>query len=145
MNRDWDDNMDVRPEVLSGKICPYCDAPTVYVDSKEIYRGRSYGMMYLCRTCRAYVGVHKGSNQALGRLANEELRKMKNNAHEVFDQLWKGYMGKHPPRFRRNEAYDWLAKELGIPRELCHIGMFNCRMCQLTVDMVDLERHLVGI
>lgn len=45
-------------EIITGKVCPYCGKPTEYVDSSVIY-GRSYGMIYLCRDCRAYVGVHK--------------------------------------------------------------------------------------
>lgn len=48
--------------------CDYCGGPTEYVDSSVIY-GRSYGMIYLCRPCRAYVGVHRGTNKPLGRLA----------------------------------------------------------------------------
>ena len=46
--------------ILSGKICPYCGNRTEYVDSSVIY-GRSYGMIYLCWDCMAYVGVHKGT------------------------------------------------------------------------------------
>lgn len=75
-------------EIFTGKICPYCGKPTEYVDSSVIY-GRSYGMIYLCRDCRAYVGVHKGTDQALGRLANAELRKAKKEAHFYFDQIAK--------------------------------------------------------
>ena len=51
-------------ELLTGKICPYCGKPTEFVDSSVIY-GRSYGMIYLCRDCRAYVGVHKGTDLSL--------------------------------------------------------------------------------
>lgn len=59
--------------IFKGKVCPYCKEQTEYVDSACIY-GKSYGMIYLCRKCDAYVGVHKGTNKALGRLANKELR-----------------------------------------------------------------------
>lgn len=75
-------------EILTGKICPYCGKPTEYVDSSVIY-GYSYGMIYLCRDCRAYVGVHKGTDLALGRLANAELREAKKEAHFYFDQIAK--------------------------------------------------------
>ena len=97
-------------DVLSGKICPYCGNPTEYVDSSVIY-GRSYGMIYLCRDCRAYVGVHKGTDQALGRLANAELREAKKDAHL------------------------WLSIQLGIPREICHIGMFDVKDCKRVVEL----------
>ena len=35
--------------------CDYCGRETEYVDSKVIY-GKSYGKIYLCRNCMAYVG-----------------------------------------------------------------------------------------
>lgn len=74
--------------------CDYCGRETEYVDSKVIY-GKSYGKIYLCRNCMAYVGVHKGTDKPLGRLANAELRNWKKAAHAVFDPLWKygGFRG----------------------------------------------------
>ena len=103
-------------EILTGKICPYCGKPTEYVDSSIIY-GRSYGMIYLCRDCRAYVGVHKGTDQALGRLANAELREAKKEAHFYFDQIAKTNLinkiwKKHIPNMsNRNKAYLWLSNQ----------------------------------
>lgn len=92
--------------------CDYCGRETEYVDSKVIY-GKSYGKIYLCRNCMAYVGVHKGTDKPLGRLANAELRNWKKAAHAVFDPLWKY------GRFRghRNAAYAWLAQKMGLPVE----------------------------
>ena len=66
--------------------CDYCGRETEYVDSKVIY-GKSYGKIYLCRNCMAYVGVHKGTDKPLGRLANAELRNWKKAAHAVFDSV----------------------------------------------------------
>ena len=37
--------------------------------------GVDYGMIYYCPQCGAYVGVHKGTDRAKGRLANAELRR----------------------------------------------------------------------
>lgn len=127
-------------EILTGKICPYCGNPTEYVDSSVIY-GRSYGMIYLCRDCKAYVGVHKGTDQALGRLANAELREAKKEAHFYFDQIaktnlinkiWKKHI---PDTSNRNKAYLWLSNQLDIPRELCHIGMFDAEDCKRVVEL----------
>ena len=97
--------------------CDYCGRQAEYVDSKVVY-GKSYGMMYLCRNCMAYVGVHKGTDKPLGRLANAELRYWKKRAHAVFDPLWQR------GRFRghRNAAYGWLAQKMGLPVEKTHIG-----------------------
>ncbi|WP_278247013.1 zinc-finger-containing protein [Agathobaculum desmolans] len=69
-------------------ICNYCGRKAELVDSKVIY-GTSYGMMYLCRRCNAYVGCHKGTDRPLGRLADAELRYWKKAAHAVFDPLWR--------------------------------------------------------
>ena len=128
-------NYEPMNEILSGKVCPYCGKPTEYVDSSIVY-GRSYGMIYLCRDCRAYVGAHKGTDQALGRLANAELREAKKEAHFYFDQIaktnlinkiWKKHI---PNTSNRNKAYLWLSIQLGIPREICHIGMRHIYGCQ---------------
>lgn len=108
--------------ILSGKICPYCGRPTEFVDSVEIY-GVSYGMMYLCRPCNAHVGVHKGTDRALGRIATRNLRMLKREAHKYFDMIWElGYM-------KRSEAYSWLSNTLEIPVEYTHIGMFSEKTC----------------
>lgn len=64
-------------------ICPYCGRSAEFVDSIAVYR-RSYGMIYLCRPCDAYVGVHGRSDTPLGRLANAELRRWKIAAHDAF-------------------------------------------------------------
>ena len=70
--------------IMAGKICPYCGQPTEYVDSAAVYHGISYGMIYLCRKCDAYVGVHRGTDKALGRLANRSLREWKKTGSLLF-------------------------------------------------------------
>lgn len=119
-------------KVLQGRVCPYCGQPSVYVDSAEIYRGTSYGMIYLCRPCKAWVGVHKGTDEALGRLANADLREWKKKAHDAFDPLWKNRIIKN-----RHQAYQWLSKKLGIPRHLTHIGMFDISECRRIVELSE--------
>lgn len=127
-------------EILTGKICPYCGKRTEFVDSSVIY-GRSYGMIYLCRDCRAYVGVHKGTDRALGRLANKELREAKKEAHFYFDQIAKTNLinkiwNIHIPNMsNRNKAYLWLSNQLNIPYEFCHIGMFDIDCCKRVVEL----------
>jgi len=72
-------------------ICPYCGKNAVLTDSAVVYHGRSYGMIWLCRPCWAYVGTHKNSRKhaPLGRIANAELRDWKKKVHAAFDPLWK--------------------------------------------------------
>lgn len=112
--------------ILSGKKCPYCGGKTEYVDSSVIY-GISYGMIYLCRPCGAYCGVHRGTDISKGSLANRALRTSRKEAHEFFDKLWQL---KH---LSRHEAYKWLQEYLKIDKELVHIGMFNEAQCKEVV------------
>jgi hypothetical protein len=119
-----------REDIVSGKVCPYCYQKTECVDSAEVYR-RSYGPIHICRPCQAWVGVHKGSTVALGRLANAELRKLKQSVHAKFDPIWK--QGHHD----RNGAYAWLALRMEIHVEQCHIGMFNEKECWLALGLLE--------
>lgn len=114
--------------------CDYCGRKAEYVDSKVIY-GRSYGMIYLCRNCMAYVGVHKGSDKPLGRLANAELREWKKAAHHAFDPLWQ--YGEF--RGRRNAAYVWLAEKMHLPVDQTHIGMFDVGQCKQVINIMNEE------
>ncbi len=124
-------------------ICPYCNEPSKYVDSREVY-GRSYGMIYLCRPCDAYVGVHKGTDKPLGRLANKQLREWKKMAHAAFDPLWKAKFirrraenPEYKKHYARGSGYKWLAGQLGIDGKDCHIGMFDVDMCRRVVNLIN--------
>lgn len=117
--------------------CPYCGAAVVCKDSSIIY-GRSYGPVWMCSNwpkCDAYVGCQKGSNKPLGRLANPELRFWKKQAHTKFDKLWQ-----HGD-LSRTDAYTWLSKELSIPLDKCHIGMFDTDQCKAVCEAVKKFRQ----
>ena len=120
------------PLELLGLSCPYCGCPTALVDDSVIY-GRSYGSRcYICRPCDAWVGCHKGSDKALGRVANKELRKLKHQAHEAFDPIWKdNYLP-------RKAAYEILSIAFGLPPEQTHIGMFNEDMCSNVISLSNV-------
>ena len=123
------------------KTCPYCGNPTQYVDSSKVY-GRSFGMIYLCEPCKAWVGVHKGTNKALGILANAELRELKKQAHEYFDPLWQRKMKQGYSKGKaRRLAYQWLSEEMGT--DICdtHIGMFNVTQCKRVIALCKRYHH----
>lgn len=126
--------------IINGLKCPYCGSKTEYIDSLFVY-GKSYGMIYICKPCDAYVGVHKGTDKALGRLANKELREAKKQAHYYFDQIaktdlintiWDKYI---PDISNRSKAYLWLSKQLNISLELCHIGMMDVEQCNNVINI----------
>lgn len=121
--------------MIDGKTCPYCKAKTELVDSIEVY-SKSYGLIYLCRPCKSWVGVHKGTTESLGRLANAELREAKKKAHFYFDKLWRAKINYGFSKNKaRGKAYVWLSKELGIPAPETHIGWFDIDMCERVVSI----------
>lgn len=116
--------------------CPYCQQPASLVGGRAIYPHRPdlYGKrFYQCVPCGAWVGCHDGTQRALGRLANAELRRAKQSVHAAFDPHWRGVKKKHA-RFR---AYRRLARELGIPMEECHVGMFDVERCKAALLLVQ--------
>lgn len=118
-------------------ICPYCARPAVLTDSAVVY-GRTFGMVWLCTPCDAWVGCHKNSknHKPLGRLANKELRHWKVRAHAAFDPLWKRKMMAGSSKGKaRNAGYKWLAKRMGIKERDCHIGMFDVEQCRQAVKI----------
>jgi hypothetical protein len=127
--------------MFDGKTCPYCNQPTQYVDSKRVYT-KSYGMIYLCEPCGAWVGVHKGTNTALGRLANRELRKWKKDAHKYFDPLWQKKMKQVYSKTKaRHKAYTWLAEQMGLSIKDTHIGMFDVEQCKQVIEICKRYYH----
>lgn len=106
-------------------ICPYCQIETEWVENKEIY-GRNYGksyMIYLCRTCGAYIGCHNNTKDPLGTPANAELRLLRRTCHERFDSLWlSGSMS-------RRDAYKLLSKIMNKELNDSHFGMFTEEEC----------------
>ena len=116
-------------------ICPYCGAQAEYTDSKDIYHGHSYGMIYICRACDAYVGVHSGSDVPKGTLANAELRYWRRLAHAAFDPLLQSGAFYR----RRNAAYSWLSEKMELPKEVTHIGMFDVDVCKKVINIISRE------
>lgn len=117
-------------------ICPYCDNGAKLIDSKDYYsNGKSYGMMYLCKPCDATCGVHKTSNKPLGNLANKELRKLRREAHSLFDPLWQAKIRKDgcSKTKARRAGYKWLAGLLQLRPEHCHISWFSNEICKLAI------------
>lgn len=99
--------------------CNICGSEVVYTSNKRIY-GKEYGSgkCYLCTKCGAYVGTHKPrQKEALGILANSEMREMKMKCHELFDQKWKNEQTSKKRHNERKKAYRELANKLNIQIE----------------------------
>lgn len=112
--------------------CDYCGQPAPLVTGADVYPGLpalARRRFYKCDPCHAWVGCHPGTIKPLGRLANAPLRRARVKAHDRFDRLWRG------GRMKRTDAYAWLAEQLGIKPEDCHIGMFDAAACARVVEV----------
>ena len=128
--------------------CPYCGAVVRFHESSAfIYRGRDYGAVYACSRypdCDAHVGVHKGTTEALGRLANRELREWKKRAHAAFDPIWQARAARGTPKGKaRGATYGWLADQLGSAAKDTHIGMFDVATCRRVVEICEPMRRRI--
>lgn len=115
--------MKIKVTKLRPSKCNLCGGRVVYISNEKVY-GRQYGSgyCYYCENCRAYVGTHKvAPKEALGILANEEMRKMKMKCHDLFDAMWE------TPQ-ERKRMYNWLSQKLGIKVDDCHFGYFDLEM-----------------
>ena len=113
-------------------VCQYCGKPAEKVAGNVMYPSRpdlAHRQFYRCLPCDACVGCHPTTGLALGTLANRDLRRIRMAAHGAFDPLWMagGVM-------TRTDAYKWLAGELGVSADDCHIGMFDENMCRRTIE-----------
>ena len=115
--------------------CPYCPGTVILTSNDYIY-GRLYerhgnSNIYVCTGCKASVGTHYDGRTPLGRMANAELKALKMTAHTLFDPMWKS------GRMKRKQAYNDLAKKLGIPVRECHFGWFDKPMLLKAIQILN--------
>ena len=113
--------------------CQYCGGKVEVVKNSEIY-GREYGewpWAYLCRGCKAYVGMHPFTGIPLGTLADALTREARKQAKDAFNPLWQS------GGMTRSEAYAWLAAQLGITAGACHVGWFDIATCERVVEIIE--------
>lgn len=131
--------------ILQALSCPYCGSGTKLIDSQIVYKGAGYGWLWACNRypeCDSFVGCHPNSEKPLGRLADKKLRNAKMAAHAAFDPLWKwkSRRDRVGSQEARRAAYSWLASNLGIQKDFCHIGMFDTETCGRVVELCSRYR-----
>lgn len=116
----------VKDKLPAPTICRYCQGTVIIANNSYIYNGTSYGdypWIYVCTSCKACIGMHPETDIPLGTLANAELRKVRMEVKNKFNPLWQGR------KMSRTEAYQRLAKAMGISQSKCHFGMFDLKEC----------------
>lgn len=117
-------------------VCNLCEGHVEYVSNAAIY-GRQYGsgFCYRCTACGAYVGTHRSRpKEAIGILADAEMRDWKKRCHEAFDAFWK--TTKEPQR-RRSNLYIRLAGEMRLEVQGCHFGYFGVTQLKAAYKIIQ--------
>lgn len=124
--------------------CQYCNKPAELTTGETLYPSRAEfksRKFWACMACEAWVGVHPNTIdfQPMGTLANSDLRKARQRAHEAFDPVWRGPTKKLIPKqdFKRmrTKGYTWLAEKMGIDIDKCHIGIFDLAQCFQVINL----------
>lgn len=142
MHKEQLEQLQERPDILRGLICPYCEKPTELVEAREVYgdmRGvENFEKRYFCKPCDAHVGVHPGTEESLGSLADKNLRRARKNAKALFKPLWLKAIkrGREKGEARRS-AYKWLAKGMNLTVEYCHFGYFSLDQCDEAMEFLN--------
>lgn len=131
-------NLKLRDKKLSGHkpvphsvSCPECG-------SRMTLRNSRFGLFYGCSNypeCDATHGAHP-DGRPLGTPADEDTKQARIAAHAAFDTIWQNSTVKGA----RKRAYRWLAEQLGLSADDCHIGMFDQATCERVVE-VCLEQR----
>lgn len=133
--------------------CPYCGNPSKLVSGAAIYPNRrdlALLKYHRCVPCDAHVGCHKpgafmfagnkkitsDGSLPMGQLANAELRAARQAAHAAFDPRWR------EQQTPRRIAYDWLARQLGLPLDQTHIAEFDLAQCRRVVEVVNQTKKV---
>lgn len=116
--------------------CGECGTTCELTKGAEVYPHRgdlAHLWFWICRACGAYCGCHKSHagradpHTPLGTPAGPKTREARSAAHREFDPLWKrlGRAKLWPFQKARSVCYRWLAAQLEIPADRCHIAMMN--------------------
>ena len=119
--------------------CSYCGAIATLVSGAQLYPHRPELVerrFWECAACQAWVGCHtpRGDDdpecpRPLCTLADASLRRWRNSAHALFDPLWQS------GQMTRGQAYEWLAKKMGLSKAQCFIGGFTEAQCKAAVEI----------
>lgn len=106
--------------------CPECGSPM-----NRKWTPRFERWFYSCSRWPACDGSHgcHPDGSPLGVPANKETKRLRIEAHEAFDRLWK------EGRMTRSEAYRWLSGALGSDGQV-HIGQMNADQCRRVIEIM---------
>ncbi len=117
-------------------ICPKCGSAMVLKTTNKFrYPSGLPRRFWSCSKwpdCECCHGAHP-DGKPFGVPADDETKKLRIAAHEVFDQLWKSR------GMRRGDAYRCMQRMMGMTEDQAHIGMFNADQCRRLIGLLRLN------
>lgn len=83
--------------------------------------------------CKVVHGAHP-DGRPLGTPTDKEGKQARIAAHDEFDAMIR------ERNWGRTGAYIWLARQMGLQKEDCHIGAFDKEQCMRVVEIVKAAR-----
>jgi len=116
--------------------CGDCGSPMVLRDGKF---GIFYGCSKFTETgCKGAHNCHKTTAEPLGIPADTATRKLRKEAHDVFDAIWRE---NGLAKMSRKESYKWLQANLGLSEDDAHIAKLDQEGCKKLIKAVDRFLH----
>lgn len=117
--------------------CIECGGLGVLTEGRAVYPHRSdlWGKQFYLCACGARVGVHQGTTIPLGYPCGPITAAARRSAHREFDLLWLTKAATVGRRQARREAYAWLAAQLGVPLDSCHISQMPAAQANLVASV----------
>lgn len=107
--------------------CPYCGRTAVLRKAEYVHKENAReSYLYVCSaypSCDSYVGVHEGTLEPKGTLANGDLRHKRIETHRLFDAIWKNGI------LSRRDAYRWMQDTFCLSESQAHIAAFSEYRC----------------
>lgn len=111
--------------------CDQCGSEQVSLTTNAAVYGREYGdwpHIYLCLRCRAWVSTERGTTTPRGKMVGNDGHQARSRAHAAFDPIWRDRK-----IMSRKDAYAWLAEQMHMTAEECHIGLMGVSECESVV------------
>lgn len=142
------------PAAARPERCPYCKSDVELVKGAVVYPKHpelADRNIWRCVSCDAHVGCHRPGAKVTGKggqvtisdgtlpmgsLAHPELRAARIETHRMLDALWQP-----PAKMNRGDAYAWMARVLGMPREETHVASLNFEDCVKVMHAIEDLTH----
>lgn len=123
------------PSPTPPPLCAECQRPMALRVGAHLRNQEAKRPFWGCTgypACRGAHGAHP-NGEPLGVPGDKPTREARARAHEAFDRIWRA---QHTRLMSRDEAYGWMARELGLSRDECHIARFDEETCARLIRAV---------